>query len=210
MRPLSRGHEIANTLTHLAGIILFISLMPSLILQSLSDTNIPYLWSVIVFCFGLLMVYGSSTMYHYVKSEALKKTLRIWDHASIYLLIGGTYTPLVAKFLNKDQATFFLAIMWSVIAAGVILKIFFTGRFEALSVAGYLILGWMAVFIFKDFVAAAPDNVQYLILAGGLSYTIGVLFYVWHKLPYNHAIWHVFVLGGSIAHFFAIQESFIL
>lgn len=207
-RPLSKGHEIANTLTHLAGIILFLSFLPSLFIKMLDDNNFTYLWAVIVFTFGLMMVYGSSTLYHYVKDESLKKTLRIWDHASIYLLIGGTYTPLIAKFLPFDQALWFLIIMWAVIAIGVVLKIFFTGRFETFSVISYLTLGWMAVFVFKDFVQAAPENVQYLILFGGLSYTFGVIFYAWHKIPYNHAIWHLFVLAGSTFHFFAIHQSF--
>ncbi len=208
MRQLSKGHEIANTLTHLAGIILFLSFLPSLFIKMMNDDNFTYLWSVAVFTFGLMMVYGSSTLYHYVEKDSLKKTMRIWDHASIYLLIGGTYTPLIAKFLPFDQAMWFLIIMWSVIAVGVILKIFFTGKFEAFSVISYLALGWMAVFVFKDFVQAAPENVQYLILFGGLSYTFGVIFYAWHKIPYNHAIWHLFVLSGSTFHFFAIHQSF--
>ncbi|MCO5229735.1 MAG: hemolysin III family protein [Chitinophagales bacterium] len=208
MRKLSKGHEIANTLTHLAGIVLFIFLLPSLFIKMFSNENIGYLWSVIVFAFGLMMVYGSSTLYHYAKRPRLKETLRIWDHASIYLLIGGTYTPLVAKFLEHHQAIWFLVIMWSIIGIGVIIKIFFTGRFEFFSVFSYLFLGWMAIFIFKDFIAVCPQNIQYLILFGGLSYTIGVLFYVWHKLPYNHAIWHVFVLAGSTFHLLAIHQSF--
>lgn len=208
MRPLSKGHEIANTLTHLAGIILFLSFLPSLFIKMMNDNNFTYLWAVGVFTFGLMMVYGSSTIYHYVEKESLKQTMRIWDHASIYLLIGGTYTPLIAKFLPFDQAMWFLIIMWSVIAIGVILKIFFTGRFETFSVISYLALGWMAVLVFKDFVQAAPENVQYLILFGGLSYTFGVIFYAWHKIPYNHAIWHLFVLAGSTFHFFAIHQSF--
>ncbi|MCO5233219.1 MAG: hemolysin III family protein [Chitinophagales bacterium] len=208
MRKLSKGHEIANTLTHLAGIILFISLLPSIFIKMFNDENIGYLWTVIVFSFGLMMVYGSSTLYHYVKRPHLKETLRIWDHTSIYLLIGGTYTPLVAKFLPYNQALWFLTIMWSIITLGVIIKLFFTGRFELFSVFSYLFLGWMAIFVFKDFIAVCPEHIQYLILFGGLSYTIGVLFYIWHKLPYNHAIWHVFVLAGSTFHLFAIQQSF--
>lgn len=208
MRPLSKGHEIANTLTHLAGIILFLSFLPSLFIKMMNDNNFTYLWAVGVFTFGLMMVYGSSTIYHYVEKESLKQTMRIWDHASIYLLIGGTYTPLIAKFLPFDHAMWFLIIMWSIIAIGVILKIFFTGRFETFSVISYLALGWMAVLVFKDFVQAAPENVQYLILFGGLSYTFGVIFYAWHKIPYNHAIWHLFVLAGSTFHFFAIHQSF--
>lgn len=208
MKLNNKRHEIANTLTHLAGIIAFISLLPSLFLKVWNNDNITYLWTVIVFSFGLMMVYGSSTLYHYIKSEELKKTLRVWDHASIYLLIGGTYTPLIAKFLPYEQSFWFLIVMWSIVAVGVILKIFFTGKFEIFSLISYLFLGWMAVFVFKDFVQAAPINVQYYILFGGVSYTVGVLFYIWNKLPYNHAIWHLFVLAGSAFHFLAIHQSF--
>ena len=208
MRKLSKGHEIANTLTHLLGIIFFLSVLPFTFIKMLDGENLVYLWTVIVFSFGLMMAYGSSTLYHYVKKESTKKILRIWDHASIYFLIGGTYTPLIAKFLSFNQAFWFLTIMWAIIALGVILKLFFTGRFEILSVISYLFLGWMALFVVKDFTYAAPELIQLLIVGGGLSYTIGVIFYVWHKIPYNHAIWHVFVLAGSIFHFFAIYNSF--
>ena len=209
MRELSKGHELANTLTHLVGIILFASFLPSLFIKMFDDKNIAYLWSVIVFSFGLMMVYGASTIYHFIKNEELKKTLRVWDHTAIYFLIGGTYTPLIAKYLPYEKAFWFLIIMWSIIAAGVILKVFYTGKYEFLSVFSYLFLGWMAVFVFNDFVASCPENIQYLILYGGLFYTFGVIFYAWHKLPYNHAIWHLFVLGGSISHFIAIEQSFL-
>lgn len=208
MRKLSKAHEIANTLTHLAGVILFLTFMPSLFLKMFKNENIVYLWAVIVFSFGLMMVYGSSTLYHYIKNESLKKTLRFWDHTSIYLLIGGTYTPLVAKYLDFHTALWFLIIMWSIIAIGILFKIFFTGKYEFISVFSYLFLGWMAVFVFKDFIQSCPVHIQYFILLGGISYTVGVIFYVWHKIPYNHAIWHLFVLGGSGFHFLAIHQSF--
>lgn len=208
MTKLERRHEIANTLTHLIGIIMFLLFLPFLFNKVFSGEYITYSWSVIVFSFGLMMVYGSSTLYHFVKSESLKKTFRVWDHASIYLLIGGTYTPLVAKFLPFDHALLFLSVMWIIIGVGVVLKLFFTGKFEFFSLASYLALGWMAVFIIKDLVQSAPTSVLYLAIIGGLAYTLGVIFYVWEKLPYNHAIWHVFVLAGSTFHFFAIYQSF--
>ncbi|MCO5247768.1 MAG: hemolysin III family protein [Chitinophagales bacterium] len=208
MRKLSKGHEIANTLTHLFGIVFFLSFLPFIFVKMFNEDNMTYLWTVVVFSFGLMMTYGSSTLYHYAKSESTKKVLRIWDHASIYFLIGGTYTPLIARFLSFHQAFWFLTIMWSIILMGVILKLFFTGRFEFLSLFSYLFLGWMALFVIKDFIQVAPELIQLLIVGGGLSYTIGVLFYAWHKIPYNHAIWHVFVLAGSIFHFFAIYNSF--
>ena len=208
MTQKEKRQEIANTLTHLAGIILFLAFLPFLIIKMAHRENLSYLWSVLIFSFGLMMVYCSSTIYHYVRKESVKKVLRVWDHASIYFLIGGTYTPLVAKFLPFHTALWFLIIMWSIIGMGVILKLFFTGRFELLSLGSYLFLGWMALFVIKDFIHAAPDLVLYLIFFGGLAYSLGVIFYIWKKIPYNHAIWHLFVLAGSLFHFFAIQQSF--
>ncbi len=204
----NRKYEIANALTHLAGIVIFLVFLPLLFSKMFAAENIAYLWSVIVFAFGLLMVYSSSTAYHFVERTSVKKMLRIWDHASIYFLIGGTYTPLIAKFLPFHKALIFLLIMWLIIAVGVILKLFFTGRFGFFSLFSYLALGWMAVFVMKDFIHAAPNHVLFLALSGGIAYTAGVVFYVWKKLPYNHAVWHLFVLTGSVLHFFAIHQSF--
>lgn len=187
---------------------MFLLFLPFLFNKVFSGEYITYSWSVIIFSFGLMMVYTSSTLYHYVTSEPLKKTLRVWDHISIYLLIGGTYTPLVAKYLAFNQALVFLGVMWGVIAMGVTLKLFFTGRFKLISLGSYLVLGWMALFIVKDLVLSVPTNVLHLTAAGGLAYTLGAIFYVWKKLPYHHAIWHLFVLTGSLAHFFAIYYSF--
>jgi hemolysin III len=122
-------------------------------------------------------------------------------------MIAGSYTPLVIKYTDFKTSVIFLSIMWAVVAIGSLMKIFFTGRYNILSVIIYLIMGWMALFIIRPIVANMPPNVLYLMITAGLAYTLGVVFYLWHKLQYHHAIWHVFVLTGTVAHFFAVYNS---
>ena len=164
-------------------------------------------WAVVIFGFGMLMVYSSSTLYHYAKDPRIKSMLRVWDHISIFLLIAGTYTPMVIKYTDPKTSIIFLSAMWTVVVLGSILKIFFTGKYNILSVIVYLLMGWMAVFIFKPILANVPTQVLYLLAAGGMAYVFGVVFYLWHKLQYHHAVWHVFVLTGTITHFFAVYNS---
>lgn len=200
--------EVANTLTHLAGILLFGALMPFLIIKGMQHPHRPYLWTLLVFAFGLLMVYSSSTLYHFAKNPQWKKALRVWDHISIYFLIGGTYTPLVVRFLPMEHSNAFLTILWGLIAIGVIFKLFLTGRYKVVSTLSYVGLGWMALFIIKPFMANAPSIVLIYILIGGLCYTFGVVFYLWKRYTYHYAVWHVFVLAGSLTHFMAVREAF--
>jgi hemolysin III len=197
--------ELANTLTHFAGLVIFLAMIPFLLIKGWQPDNRALFWTLPVFAFGLMMVYSSSTLYHFATKPALKFKLRIWDHISIYFLIGGSYTPLVVKYLSPDYSSIFLLALWGLIAVGVIFKLFFTGKYDMISTLSYLALGWMALFIIKPIVANAPTEVLYLIVAGGLSYSIGVIFYKWKGLFYHHAIWHVFVLGGSLNHFMAVR-----
>jgi hemolysin III len=156
MRKFSKGHELANTLTHLFGIILFASFLPALFMKMMDDKNIAYLWTVFMFSFGLLMmVYGASTIYHHIKNEKLKKTLKNLGSYSYLFLIGGTYTPLVAKYLPYEYS--FLVFSHHVVnyCCRSYFKDFFSlVNMNFLSVFSYLFLGWMAVFVFKDFVIA--------------------------------------------------------
>lgn len=198
--------ELANTLTHFAGILIFGAMSPFLILKVIK-TDPEKLNYILLFCFGLLMVYSSSTLYHFAKKASIKHKLRIWDHISIYFLIGGSYSPFVAFFLPAPHAQTFLYILWGLIAVGVLFKLFFTGKYDIISTLSYVGLGWMALFIIQPIISNASESVLWLIVAGGLSYTVGVIFYVWKGFTYHHAIWHVFVLAGSIAHFFAVREA---
>ena len=206
-REQTLKEEVANALTHALGIVFCLIAIPVMIMYAINIGNIAMVWAVAIFGFGMLMVYSASTLYHYAKNAETKRLLRIWDHISIYLLIAGTYTPMVVKYIDSKTAVIFLSAMWGIVALGSFMKIFYTGKFNVLSVILYLLLGWMAVFIVKPMVANIPVQVLYLLAAGGLAYTLGVVFYLWHKLQYHHAVWHVFVLTGTVIHFFAVYNS---
>lgn len=206
-RIQSPGEEKANVITHAIGVAFAVCAMPFLIHYAYTNGSSSMLWSVCVFGFGMLMVYLSSTCYHAAKNIKTKKALQVWDHVSIFLMIAGSYTPFVVKFIEPGTALIFLSIMWGLVAFGSFLKLFYTGRFKVISVLVYLALGWMAVFILQPLIKNLPVQIWYWIIASGLSYTLGVTFYLWHRLQFHHAIWHVFVLGGTVTHFVAICKS---
>lgn len=206
-RIQSLKEEIANAITHGAGVVFALIAIPFLITYAIEKGNAATVWSVSMFSFGMLMVYLSSTLYHAIQHPKAKFKLRVWDHISIFLMIAGSYTPILQKYADDATATKFLIVLWSIAAIGIIKKIFFTGRFEALSLILYLGMGWMAVFIIGPLAEKIPSCIFTLLIIGGLSYTLGVIFYVWKNLAFQHAIWHVFVLGGSITHYFAVYYS---
>lgn len=197
--------EELNVLTSGLGFLLSLIGIPVLLLRySYVDSNPKTLLGVGAFSLGLLMVYYSSTSYHYFTGQ-LKAKWRVFDHISIFFLIGGTYTAYILKYLGDSSTGInFLLVHWSIIAFGVIFKLFFTGRFEAFSVFLYLVLGWMVLYIITPARAVLPDDVGHWLIAGGLSYSIGVGFYLAERYKYAHPIWHLFVLGGSTFHFIGL------
>lgn len=203
----SKEEETANWLTHAAGVLLIVIFFPMLIGKAMDQGSNGVVWGVIIFGFGSLMAYLASTLYHYVKNETLKRKLRVWDHIGIFMLIGGTYAPIVLQYTKMETAAYFLGVMWSIILVGSILKLFFTGKYEKVSVVLYLFLGWMLVFIYQPIQENMPMEIFWWILGGGLSYTTGVIFYRWEALKYQHSIWHLFVLAGTSFHFIAIYKS---
>lgn len=203
----SSSEEILNTATHAVGVLLILLFLPLLISRAIQNNNPQMIFSLAIFGFGMFTAYLASTMYHLVKKEATKRKLRVLDHIGIFLLIGGTYTPIVCKYTDTTTAIYFLSVMWSLIIAGSVLKVFFTGRFNLLSVIIYLFLGWMVVFILQPLHEQMPMDVFLWILGGGLAYTTGVVFYRWHSLKYQHGIWHLFVLAGTVLQFIAIYKS---
>ncbi len=199
--------EVANSITHGLGILFCLIGIPMIIACAAEKSSTANVWAIAVFCFGLLMVYMSSTLFHAIQHPATKRLLQIWDHISIFLLIAGSYTPLVIKYTNPLTAIIFLGIMWNLVAIGSFFKIFHTGKYQAVSVTLYLVMGWMAVFILKPLTANMPAGIFLCVLISGLAYTAGVVFYLWKKLQYSHAIWHVFVLTGTVTHFLAVYNS---
>lgn len=202
-RPQTSSEEKANTLTHGLGLILGIVGIIILFNQPQDGKT---LIGTLAFSIGVIMVYGFSTAYHAAKDPIKKSRLQVMDHVSIYFLIAGSYTPMVLAILQTDKAILFLSIIWGSVLVGTFFKIFYTGRFKTLSVVIYLTMGWLAVFFFNDLLEKLSFETLFWIGLGGLSYTLGVLFYVKSERLYFHAIWHVFVLGGTAAHFVAVYQ----
>ncbi|RKE94760.1 PAQR family membrane homeostasis protein TrhA [Ichthyenterobacterium magnum] len=203
MRVQSNFEEQLNAWSHGIGAILGIAGLVLLIVYSTSDTPFS-LFSVIVYGISIIVLFAASTCYHAVKGEKRKHYFRILDHISIYLLIAGTYTPVLLITLPDSLGWTLFWTVWGIAAFGVILKLFFTGKFELFSTLLYLVMGWLIVFDFSTLADRMDTNGLLLLFAGGLFYTVGIVFYVIEKIPYNHVIWHLFVLGGAICHFFMI------
>ena len=207
MQSFNLKEELANSLTHGLGVILGIIGVPVLISYAINHDNVLHLWGVSIFSASLLMLYLFSTLYHSIQHPEVKPVLRILDHIAIYFLIAGSYTPFIFFFMNGDSGYLFLILLWSCALLGSILKIFFTGRFNILSTIIYLMMGWTIVFIAKPiFSAMSFEGILWVAIGGG-AYTVGVIFYLWKNLRFSHAIWHLFVLTGTVSHYIAILYS---
>ena len=202
MKIQSRFEENLNAQTHALGALLGIV---ALILHIIYDTHkTAYsLFSVIVYGISIIILFTASALYHSVKSERNKHYFRIIDHISIYFLIAGTYTPVLLISLNESLGWTLFYVVWGIAAFGIILKLFFTGRYEVFSTLLYLVMGWLIIFDFSNLSKIFGEGILFL-FAGGMSYTVGIVFYAIHRIPYNHVIWHLFVLAGAIFHFFMI------
>ena len=198
-----QNEEFWNTITHFAGFILCLVGIPLLFYFNQNLTSLS-LVACSLFSLGLLMVYGSSSAYHFVVDQQLKKKLRILDHISIYYLILGSYAPmcLIALYDSSGITIFFTVLSLAVV--GTIKKIFFTGKYGFISLLLYLLMGWMIIFYIRSFFNLIDFRALVLIALGGFSYTSGVVFYARDKKKYFHAIWHLFVLGGSLFHYLAV------
>lgn len=199
----SNKEEFWNSLTHFTGIILTLIGVPFLITQN-SDLTKLELFSLLFFQFGLLFMYTSSTLYHYVQNIRIKKVLRVVDHISIYYLIAGSYAPVcLITLLDHSGIEIFLIII-SLMLLGTLFKIFFTGKFEKLSLYLYLLMGWLIVIKIDELINLINFRGLLLVVASGLLYTIGTYFYSSKTIKYSHSIWHLFVLGGSVTHYFFV------
>jgi hemolysin III len=203
MRIQSQKEERLNAWTHGIGAVLGIVALVLMIVKV--DSAKPWqLFSVIVYGLSIIILFSASTCYHAVEGEKRKHYFRIVDHVSIYGLIAGTYTPVLLILLTDSLGWTLFWTVWGIAAFGVVLKLFFTGRFEIFSTLLYLVMGWLIVFDFSNVSEAlGPEGILWL-FAGGLFYTVGIIFYAIQKILYNHVIWHLFVLGGAICHFFMI------
>lgn len=200
--------ELANSITHGIGILLSLIGIPVL-LWTVADYQLSLLsWATLgLYWFSLLMVYINSTFYHALAKQSAKRVFKILDHISIYFLIAATTTFFVLRYVEGTAGIMFTIIQWLLVLAGTVFKIFFTGRFKLLSTFLYLGLGLMVLFIIQLLIVNMPGIVLGWILTGGALYAGGTIFYLWKKLYYQHAIWHLFVLAGSISHYIALLYS---
>ena len=199
----SNKEEFWNSLTHFTGIILTLIGVPFLITQN-SDLTKLELFSLLFFQFGLLFMYTSSTLYHYVQNIRIKKVLRVVDHISIYYLIAGSYAPVCLITLRDHSGIEIFLIVISLMLLGTLFKIFFTGKFEKLSLYLYLLMGWLIIIKIDELINLINFRGLLLVIASGLLYTIGTYFYSSKTIKYSHSIWHLFVLGGSVTHYFFV------
>jgi hemolysin III len=206
-RQQNKTEEIANTISHGLGLLFFLIAIPLLWIKKFPLYSSKGILAIIIFSIGLICVYSFSTLYHAFQKISIKNKLRVFDHISIFLLIGGSYTFIVWRYIHIDIASPFLIIMWSLIAGGIILKLFFTHRFRLLSTIFYLLLGLMGLFITRPLLNNIPQTVLVLIAVGGAMYIFGTLFYMMKNVRYTHTIWHFFVFGGSFFHYLAIYYS---
>lgn len=201
----TKREEIANAITHGIGVVLAGLGAIMLMIFSFLSGDIYKMISFTIFGITLFLLYLGSTLYHSVPNKKLKRFLRIIDHSSIYLLIAGTYTPYVLVCLrNNKKAMFILLAIWVIAILGIVFKFFFINKFEKLSTLLYIFMGWAVLFVVKDVWQSVPHTAVIWLLIGGLFYTLGCIFFVSDKMPYNHAVWHIFVLGGSVSHFISI------
>lgn len=196
--------EIMNAVTHGIGTLLAVA---GLVLLTVFAYLYGEIWHIVSFSiYGttLVLLYLASTLYHSFTNERVKYIFKILDHSAIYLLIAGTYTPFTLVPLHGTLGWSVFGLVWGLAVLGIVLKVFFVGRFKLISTVCYIAMGWLIIIAIKPLIATvAAPGIMWLII-GGLFYTLGSVFYLWHKLPYNHAIWHLFVLAGSISHFIAV------
>jgi len=196
--------ELANRLTHGLGAVFSVAGLALMVVFSARHGDVWQVVSTAIFGTTLILLYCSSTLYHSFQDERLRVLLRKFDHAAIFLLIAGTYTPFLLVTLRGPWGWSLLGVIWGLAAIGVTLKFWHAGRFNVVSTLIYIGMGWLVMIALKPLMAALPGGGLRLLVAGGLCYTGGAAFYLWHRLPYNHAIWHLFVLAGSACHWAAV------
>ncbi|WP_440865689.1 PAQR family membrane homeostasis protein TrhA [Symbiopectobacterium purcellii] len=199
------AEEIANSISHGAGVVLGIVGLVLLLVQAVDNgATSMAIASYSLYGGTIILLFLASTIYHAIPSPRAKPWLKRFDHCAIYLLIAGTYTPFLLVGLDSPLASGLMIVIWSMALVGVLFKLAFAHRFEVLSLVTYLVMGWLSLIVIYQLVQVlAPAGVT-LLAVGGAVYTLGVIFYVCKRIPYNHAIWHGFVLGGSLCHFLAI------
>lgn len=204
------AEELANSLTHGLGVLLSIAGLAVLVgFASARGSTVDVVASSI-YGATLVLVYTTSTLYHGIPFDAAKKVLRTLDHIAIFLLIAGTYTPFTLAAIGGRTGWILFSVIWGLAVLGIVFELTFLRRWTWLAVGLYLLMGWVGLVAIKPLAAAMETGGLVLLLLGGAAYTVGVVFYVWRRLPYGHAIWHGFVLAGSALHYLAILFYIVL
>lgn len=201
----SLAEEIANSVSHGIGLIFGIVGLVLLLVQAGDvGANVTAITSYSLYGGSMILLFLASTLYHGIPHPPAKRWLKKMDHCAIYLLIAGTYTPFLLVGLASPLAKGLMVVIWSMALLGVIFKLAFAHRFEVISLITYLTMGWLSLVVIYQLAQRLPTGGLALLAVGGLVYTVGVIFYACNRIPFNHAIWHGFVLGGSLCHFLAI------
>ncbi|WP_409348209.1 PAQR family membrane homeostasis protein TrhA [Paenibacillus gyeongsangnamensis] len=206
MTATSWKEERANAISHGIGAVLSAAALALLLMHSLKNGNVWHIVSFTIFGVTLILLYVCSTLLHSARQPKWIDLFEIMDHSAIYLLIAGTYTPFLLVTLRGPLGWSLFGVVWGLALIGVIFKLFFVKRFNVLSTLFYIAMGWMIIFAFQPLKQQLPALGIDWLVAGGLLYTFGTIFYLWRKIPYHHAIWHTFVLSGSICHFIAVYR----
>lgn len=200
----ARREELANALTHGLGVVASVVGAAVLVVLAGLSGDAWLIVGVSIFATSLIALYTASTLYHAARAPALKARLKVLDHAAIYLLIAGTYTPFMLGALRGGWGWSLLGIVWGMAVVGIALKLVFTGRFRLISTAAYVAMGWLVLVAIVPLARALDTTTLVWLVAGGIAYTAGTPFYHSRRIPYAHSVWHLFVMGGSVCHAVAV------
>lgn len=202
--PYSSKEEIVNVITHGFGLLLSVPAMVLLVVYASLYGTVWHIVSFSIYGSTLVTLYLASTLYHAARKPKVKESLNIFDHAAIYLLIAGTYTPFLLVTLRGPWGWSLFGVVWGLAIVGVVMKFFFMSKYKVVSAIAYVLLGWVIIIALKPLINSLDTGGLWWLMAGGISYTVGAVLYTLKKLPYHHGIFHVFVLGGSFAHWMAV------
>lgn len=203
-RHYSKNEEVLNVITHGLGFLLSVAALVILVVFASIRGNAWHIVSFSIYGASLATLYLASTLFHMTRKQKLRNKLNIFDHAAIYFLIAGTYTPFLLVTIRGPWGWSLFGVIWGLAILGIVLKFFFIGRYDILSALIYVIMGWLIIVAIEPMNSNLPPAAMWWLLGGGLAYTIGMIFYLLNKLPFNHAIFHIWVLMGSFAHFFTV------
>lgn len=204
LKHYSPAEEKTNIISHALGLVLSMVALVLMVIRASQNGNMLQLVSVSIFGLSLIALYTASTFYHSAREASLRTRLRIIDHATIYVLIAGTYTPLTLIALGGPVGWVIFSVAWAMAFTGISLKVFFTGKFDLVSTMMYIFMGWIIVFAIKPLMDNMSSEGLFWLFAGGVAYTTGAIIYSIRKIPFNHAIFHLFVLLGSFCHFVSV------